>query len=241
MGLPKLDTVEYFLQLPISKVEVKYRPFNVKEQKVLLQAIEEANSKAISNALISLIKACAEVQDDNYKIEQLSNTDLEWIFIHLRKKSVGESTQIRVLCTDESCDGMTTVDVDFDEIKVVGEVKDNVVQLTDNVGVKLRIPGFYDVQEILGDMENKFDSNNMFQVLNKCIVQIFDQDNVYDTKEFTQKEIDEFIDELSVEQFNKVMNWFGDVPKLVYETEFSCEKCGTKQQQVLEGLQNFFV
>ena len=133
MGLPKLDTVEYFLQLPVSKLEVKYRPFNVKEQKVLLQAIEEANSKAISNALINLIKACAEIQDDNYKVEQLSNTDLEWIFIHLRKKSVGESTQIRVLCVQENCDGMTSVDVDFDKIKVVGEVKDFIVQLTENV------------------------------------------------------------------------------------------------------------
>ena len=106
MGLPRLNTVEYFETLPVSKIEVKYRPFNVGEQKVLLQAIEEGEQKAISNALISLLRVCSDLQDSRLKIEQLSNTDLEWLFVKIRAKSVGENTKILLGCIDQlTCDG----------------------------------------------------------------------------------------------------------------------------------------
>ena len=94
MGLPKLNTVEYFETLPVSNIEVKFRPFNVKEQKILLQTLEDGTPKAISNGMMMLIRSCSELQDDNWTVEKLSNTDLEWLFIKIRMKSVGESTKV---------------------------------------------------------------------------------------------------------------------------------------------------
>ena len=246
MGLPRLNTVEYFETLPISKIEVKYRPFNVGEQKVLLQAMEEGETKAISNAMISLIRLCSDLQDSKMKIEQLSNTDLEWLFIKIREKSVGETTKVLLGCHDQpKCDGRTGVDIDFNLLKIDGEVLDNRIQLTDNIGVVLRIPSFSDVERVLerGMPQNEegLSMTIIFKLLNKCILQIFDEDNVYDTSEFSEQEIDDFINDLSVDQFNLIMEWFSSVPKLVYDAEFQCEKCGLEQTQTLQGLQNFFV
>ena len=154
MGLPKLNTVEYFETLPVSKIEVKYRPFNVKEQKVLLLALEEGDAKSISHGLISLIRGCSELQNSNFEVEQLSNTDLEWLFIKIREKSVGESTKVLLGCIDQNiCDGQTMIEVDFTKMEVVGEVKDDKVQLTDNVGVVLRVPSFKDVQKLTAENE----------------------------------------------------------------------------------------
>tara|TARA_B100000927_G_scaffold280912_1_gene265933 strand:+ start:566 stop:1297 length:732 start_codon:yes stop_codon:yes gene_type:complete len=243
MGLPRLNTVEYFETLPISKMEVKYRPFNVGEQKVLLQALEEGEAKAISNALLSLIRVCTEFEDSRTKIEQLSNTDLEWLFIKIRQKSVGETTKILLGCIDQpNCDGKTTLDIDFNEMKIEGEVKDGKVHLTDNVGVVLKVPSFTDVNKISGNFDSDFSTTDtIFKLLGRCITQIFDADNVYDTAEFTATEIDDFIEDLSVDQFNTLMGWFESVPKLIYNAEFQCEKCGLEQAQELQGLQNFFV
>ena len=241
MGLPRLDTVEYFDTLPTSKIEVKYRPFNVKEQKVLLLALEEGDAKSISHGLISLIRGCSELQNSNFEVEQLSNTDLEWLFIKIREKSVGESTKVLLGCIDQNiCDGQTMIEVDFTKMEVVGEVKDDKVQLTDNVGVVLRVPSFKDVQKLTAENEG-WSTETIFKILSKCIVQIFDEESVYDTNEFTPKEIDEFIDELTIDQFNLVMEWFNEVPKLIYNAEFKCDKCGKEQSQELQGLQNFFV
>tara|TARA_B100001175_G_scaffold51586_1_gene40819 strand:+ start:2477 stop:3211 length:735 start_codon:yes stop_codon:yes gene_type:complete len=244
MGLPRLNTVEYFETLPVSKIEVKYRPFNVGEQKVLLQAIEEGEQKAISNALISLLRVCSDLQDSRLKIEQLSNTDLEWLFVKIRAKSVGENTKILLGCIDQpTCDGQSEIDVNFNDLEIEGEVKDGKIQLTDNIGVVIRVPSYNDVDRVLdiGIADGEMSTSIVYKLLNKCILQVFDADNVYDTKEFTEQEIDDFINELSVNQFNVIMEWFSSVPKLVYNAEFSCSKCGKEQTQQLTGLQNFFV
>lgn len=242
MGLPKLNTVEYFETLPVSNIEVKFRPFNVKEQKILLQTLEDGTPKAISNGMMMLIRSCSELQDDNWTVEKLSNTDLEWLFIKIRMKSVGESTKVLLPCVKQQngCDGKTPVEIDFDEMKITGEINEPKVQITDTIGVVLRIPSYQDIQELYESGED-INTDNIFKVLNKCIVQIFDADTVYDTREFTEKEVNEFVEGLTVDQFNKLMEWFSSVPKMVYEVDFTCDKCGEVQGQELQGLQNFFV
>ena len=142
MGLPKLNTVEYFETLPVSNIEVKFRPFNVKEQKILLQTLEDGTPKAISNGMMMLIRSCSELQDNNWTVEKLSNTDLEWLFIQIRMKSVGESTRVLLPCVNQQtgCDGQTPVEINFDKMKIVGEINEPKVQITDTVGVVLRIP-----------------------------------------------------------------------------------------------------
>tara|TARA_B100000927_G_scaffold275331_1_gene255225 strand:+ start:1338 stop:2066 length:729 start_codon:yes stop_codon:yes gene_type:complete len=242
MGLPKLNTVEYFETLPVSQLEVKFRPFNVKEQKILLQTLEDGTPKAISNGMMMLIRSCSEIQDNTWTVDKLSNTDLEWLFLKIRMKSVGETTKIVLPCVkqDEGCDGQSPIEVDFDKMEIEGELKEPKVMLTDTIGVMMRIPSYSDVQELY-EAGEEVSTDNIFKVLNKCIVQIFDADSVYDTKEFTVKEVDEFVDGLTVDQFNVMMDWFSSVPKMVYNVEFACSKCETVQEQKISGLQNFFV
>lgn len=242
MGLPKLNTVEYFETLPVSKIEAKFRPFNVKEQKILLQTLEDGTPQSISNGMMNLIRSCSELQDSDWTVDKLSNTDLEWLFIQIRMKSVGETTKVILPCVKqpEGCDGQTPVNIEFDKMRIEGELKEPKVMITDTIGVMMRIPSYSDVQELY---ESGMDigTENIFKVLNKCIEKIFDADNVYDTKEFTEKEVNDFVDGLTVDQFNTLMEWFSSVPKMVYDVEFACSKCGQTQEQELSGLQNFFV
>ena len=157
-------------------------------------------------------------------------------------KSVGETTTLLLGCVDENktgCEGRTPVDIDFEKLEIEGEIKDPKIQLTDDVGVVLRLPSYKDVQSML-ESEETISTDNLFGVINKCIDQIYDADSVYDTKEFTEKEINDFVDNLTLDQFNLIMDWFSSVPKMVYNVEFACEKCGEVQEQTLEGLTNFF-
>jgi len=242
MGLPKLNTVEYFETLPVSKIEVKFRPFNVKEQKILLQTLEDGTPQSISNGMMNLIRSCSELQDSDWTVDKLSNTDLEWLFIQIRMKSVGETTKVILPCVrqPEGCDGQTPVDIDFDKMRIEGELKEPKVMITDTIGVSMRIPSYKDVQDLY-ESGMDLSTDNIFKVLNKCIVQIFDADSVYDTNEFTEKEVNDFVDGLTVDQFNMLMEWFSSVPKMVYDVDFTCSKCGEVQTQQLSGLQNFFV
>ncbi len=192
--------------------------------------------------MMNLIRSCTEIQDNNWTVDELSNTDLEWIFVQIRMKSVGESTKVVLPCVkqDEGCDGQTPIDVEFEKMRIEGELKDSIVMITDTIGVKMRIPSYKDVRDLY-DSGLDIGTENVFKVLNKCIVQIFDADNVYDTKEFKEEEVDEFVDGLTVDQFNTLMEWFSSVPKMVYDVEFACSKCGEVNEQQISGLQNFFV
>ena len=174
--------------------------------------------------------------------DRLSNTDLEWLFIQIRMKSVGETTKVKLpsVRQPEGCDGQTPVDIDFDKMRIEGELKEPKVMITDTIGVSMRIPSYKDVQDLY-ESGMDLSTDNIFKVLNKCIVQIFDADSVYDTNEFTEKEVNDFVDGLTVDQFNMLMEWFSSVPKMVYDVDFTCSKCGEVQTQQLSGLQNFFV
>jgi hypothetical protein len=208
----------------------------------LLQTLEDGTPKAISNGMMMLIRSCSELQDDNWTVEKLSNTDLEWLFIQIRMKSVGESTKVLLPCVNQQngCEEKTPVEIEFDRMKIIGEMNEPKVQITDTVGVVLRIPSYLDIQDLYESGED-IDTDNIFKVLNKCIVQIFDADEVQNRSDFTEKELDDFMNELSTEQFNNVMEWFNELPKLVKNVEFECSKCSTHNEVKLEGIQNFFV
>ena len=240
MGLPKLNTIEYFVDLPVSKIEVKYRPFTVGEQKVLLQALEDENVKTISNTVINLVDACSDLQESKLNVRDLSNTDLEYLFLKVRMKSVGEVTKIVLGCEKQpECDGLTEIEVDLNTVETVGEMKDDKVMITDDVGITLQVPSYAEIQTLIGkNMEMK--TQDIFDILSHCIKTIFDQNDVHQRSDFTEKELMDFIDELSIEQFNIVMKWFDDLPKLVKDVEYNCSKCGHPNTVRLEGIQNFF-
>ena len=240
MALPKVNTVEYFCKLPVSGEEVKYRPFSVGEQKVLLQALEDGETKTISNTVVNLVDSCCSLTESNNSIRELSNTDLEYLFLQIRIKSVGETTTVVLGCIKDGCDGQTQVDVDLTEIEIQGQVGDNKVMITDNVGVTLSVPNFNEVQGTIGDI-SQIGTKELFDVVGQSIQSIFDEQEVHSKGDFTTEELSNFINELSTEQFSKIMEWFSDLPKMVKNVSYKCSKCGTENTTRLEGIQNFFV
>ena len=241
MALPKLNTIEYFCKLPISGREAKYRPFTVGEQKVLLQALEDGEVKTISNTVVNLVDSCCTLTESKDTVRDLSNTDLEYLFLQVRIKSVGEVTNVVLGCENQpTCDGQTTVEIDLSTIGVEGEVKDNKIMLTDSVGVTLKVPNFNEIQSTIGDI-SEIGSRDIFSVLAQSIESIFDAEEVHSKGDFTTKELNDFVNELSTEQFNNIMEWFSSLPKLIKDVEYNCSKCGTQCKVRLEGIQNFFV
>ena len=217
MALPKVNTIEYFAKLPVSGKEVKYRPFSVGEQKVLLQALEDENNRTITHTIINLVESCSEIE--NGKITSLSNADLEYLFLQIRIKSVGEKTRVVLGCKNQpQCDGTT------------------------DVGVTLRVPNYNEIQQSLGgDEVANIGISDIFKILTYSIDSIFDADEVHSRGDFTESELSEFMDGLSTEQFNKIMEWFSELPKMVKDVEYNCSKCSTECKVRLEGIQNFFV
>ena len=241
MALPKVNTIEYFAKLPVSGKEAKYRPFTVGEQKVLLQALEDGEIKTISNTVVNLVDSCSGLTESKDTVRELSNTDLEYLFLQIRIKSVGEVTNVVLGCENQpTCDGQTTVEIDLSTIGVEGEVKDNKIMLTDDVGVTLKVPNFNEMQNVVGDV-SEINSQDIFGVLAQSIESIFDAEEVHSKGDFTTKELNDFVNELSTEQFNNIMEWFSSLPKLVKDVEYNCNKCGTPCKVKLEGIQNFFV
>ena len=134
---------------------------------------------------------------------------------------------------------MEIVSVDLNTVETVGEMKDDKVMITDDVGITLQVPSYAEIQTLIGkNMEMK--TQDIFDILSHCIKTIFDQNDVHQRSDFTEKELMDFIDELSIEQFNIVMKWFDDLPKLVKDVEYNCSKCGHPNTVRLEGIQNFF-
>ena len=241
MTLPKLNTVEYFCTLPISGKEAKYRPFTVGEQKGLLQALEDGENKTIANTVINLVENCSSLVDSKDSVRHLSNTDLEYLFLQVRIKSVGEETTIQLGCKNQpNCDGVTPVKVDLSEIEIQGEVKDNRIMLTDTIGVTLRVPNFNEVQSVVTNPD-AISTTDIFNILAQSIETIFTEDEVHNRVDFSEKELDDFMNELSTDQFNNVMEWFNHLPKMVKDVSYECQKCSEPNEIRLEGIQNFFV
>ena len=240
MALPKLNTIEYFCKLPISGREAKYRPFTVGEQKVLLQALEDGEVKTISNTVVNLVDSCCTLTESKDTVRDLSNTDLEYLFLQVRIKSVGEITNVVLGCENQpTCDGQSTVEVDLSSINVEGEVKDNKIMLTDSVGVTLKVPNFNEIQATIGDI-SEIGSNDIFSVLAQSIESIFDAEEVHSKGDFTTKELNDFVESLNSNQFKMVENFFTTMPKLSHTVKVINPNTKVESEIKIEGLQSFF-
>ena len=234
MALPIQAAPSYTLTLPISKKVVKYRPFLVKEQRSLLVARESENTKDIMQAVIDMISAVTSKTVDANK---LAVGDLEYLFMQIRAKSVGETAGISVACTDNECDGWGRVEVDLNDVTVeVDEDVDNMIQLNDDLVVEMQYPTVTSVTKVEGMNE----ADAIKPVLRGCMVRLFDDENVYEFAEYRDSEIDDFIDSLTIDQFEKMTEFFQNVPTLKHEVEYTCSKCKKENTRVLEGLNSFF-
>ena len=234
MGLPIQNTPTYTCILPQSGQEVKYRPFLVKEQKILVLARESESTSQVMDSIIELI---GSVTFDKVDATKLATIDLEFLFLQVRAKSVGETADVTVSCQEEGCAGSGQTTVDLNEVEVKGSVPDDLkIMLTDEMGVIVKIPNVSDLQSV----DEVDDVDQGLFVLKKSMETIFDAENTYEIADVSKEDLDEFIESLTLQQVEKLSSVFNDLPRLEKEVEYQCNLCGTKQSRTLVGLQSFF-
>ena len=234
MALPQLTTPEFQTQLPSTQETIHFRPFLVKEEKLLLMAQQGKDQKEILNTVFQILESCLKTP---LEVKKLAPFDIEWLFLQLRAKSVGEVIDLKLKHMKEDCGGLTDVEINISDIKVTyPEKKDDVVMMDQNIGIKMRYPSVEMVDP------NKFgtdpDIKDIFGLLDKCIVSVFDADQVYN--EFTSEELQTFLEGLDQKQFQRIVDFFNNTPKIKHEVEYKCSKCGEIVKYPLEGLLDFF-
>lgn len=236
MALPKIETPTFDAKLPSSRKLIKFRPFLVKEEKVLLIANESKDAKAIYNAMKEVVETCTF---GKIKVDEITPYDLEYLFLKLRSKSVGETSTIKIKCPE--CGEYNSVDVNLEKVEVVypTEKVDSKVQLTDKIGVTLKHLTVGDVASISQE-EGQSESVAITKAICKAIDTIFDETAVHSAKDASEAELIEFVESLNRNQIEKINAFLQATPKIEYVAKFKCTKCGKDVQVKLEGTQNFF-
>lgn len=240
MALPKIDTPIYDLELPLSKKKIRFRPFLVKEQKNLLMAMESDDRESIEKNIKQILQNCTITK--KVTIDTLPMLDIEYYFLQLRARSVGEIVENKYRCDNlvngETCGNIMETSVNLLDIKVEGLKNDNdVIQLTDTISVKMKYPEFSVIQKISN-------SNNLtdvaFTMIAESIDYIYDGEQFYYAKETTTEELIDFLESLSQQQFAKIEEFFSNMPKLEKKIQMKCSKCGFEHNLDVEGLESFF-
>ena len=240
MPLPKIATPSYELELPSTGQTITYRPFLVKEEKLLVIALESEDTKQITNAIKAVIRAC--VLTKGVKVETLPTFDIEYLFLNIRGKSVGEDLDVKLICPD---DNETEVDVSIslDEIKVQKpEGHSNQIKLDNNLLMELKYPSLNEF------IKNNFDPNDTtktpmdqsFDLIGSCINKIYNEDEVWVAADCSKKEINDFLDSMNSNQFKEVEKFFETMPKLSHTVKVKNPKTKVESDVVLEGLASFF-
>ena len=236
MALPKLTTPTYELEIPSTDEKIKFRPFLVKEEKILMMAMESKSSADITQAVKDIVNECTF---NKVKIDNMPMFDVEYIFLQIRSKSVGEISKLKLLCPD---DGKTYADVELDlnEVKVqVGDDHTNKIDLGNDMGMIMKYPTIDSFSE---SGIKDINAGNMLEVISTCILQIYEEEGkkVYDTKDQTKKEVTDWIEQLNTKQFKDVQNFFETMPKLKHEITIKNPKTKKESKITLAGLNDFF-
>ena len=238
MPLPKIATPTYELVLPSTEKTVQYRPFLVKEEKVLVIALESEDTKQITNAIKAVLKSC--VQTKGIKVEQLPTFDIEYLFLNIRGKSVGEEIDVNIICPD---DGETEVPVKIalDDIQVgKNEEHTNQIKLDDNLMMELKYPSLDQFIKSNFDFNDTSQMDQSFTLIASCIDKIYSEDEVWATADCTKKEVNEFLESMNSSQFKEIEKFFTTMPKLSHTIKVTNPKTGVESDVVLEGLASFF-
>ena len=239
MPLPKISSPTYELELPSTGKKIRYRPFLVREEKILIMALESEDMKQITSAIVQILNDC--ILTRGVKIKELSTFDIEYLFLNIRAKSVGESVEVNVTCPD---DGETSVqmEIDIDTIKVQKDKKHkNIIKLDDTLSMKLKYPSLDQF------VENNFEYNDETNDVNKsmtmiasCIEMVYDSEESWNASDCTKKELEEFIEQLNSKQFKEIEEFFTTMPKLSHTIVVKNPNTGVESEVVLEGLASFF-
>lgn len=238
MPLPKIATPTYELTLPSTKKKIKYRPFLVKEEKLLVLALESDDTKQITNAIKAVLKSCIETR--GVKVETLPTFDIEYLFLNIRGKSVGEEVEVNIIAPD---DGVTEIPItiQLDDIQVKeGEGHEKRIKLDDSLMMEMKYPSLDEFIKNNFDIKGDVDIDKSFELIGSCIDKIFSEEEVWSTADCTKKEVSEFLEQMNSVQFKQIEKFFETMPKLSYQVEVINPKTKVKSTVVLEGLSSFF-
>ena len=238
MPLPKIATPTYELELPSTEQTVRYRPFLVKEEKLLVLALETEDTKQITTAIKSVLKSC--VLTKGVKVETLPTFDIEYLFLNIRGKSVGEELEVKVICPDDEKTEVP-ITIDLDEVKVQkSEGHNKQLKLDDNLMMEMKYPS---LEQFIKNNFDFNDANQMeqsFDLIGSCIDKIYSEDEVWATADCTKKEVKEFLESMNSSQFKDIEKFFETMPKLSHTIKVKNPKTKVESEVVLEGLASFF-
>ena len=247
MGLPTIAVPEYTLTIPSTKKEVKYRPFLVKEEKILLLAMESEKTEEIITATKTIIENCVY---GDFDVDEMPTFDIEYIFLQLRGKAKGEVLDLKYKCP--KCEGEIPININIDDIEVIQQDKEHTkdIKITEELGVMMKYPNL-SLQTKITQEENKPEVERLFKTMTACIDYIYDKETTYPSKDHTEKEMTDFLESLTDSQFQKIAKFFETSPILKHNVELHCKhkvkgkgkekkECGYKEQITLEGLNSFF-
>ena len=242
MPLPKINTPTYDLTLPSTGKKIKYRPFLVREEKILIMALESEDMAQITNAVIEILDEC--ILTKGVSVTKLATFDIEYLFLNVRSKSVGETVEVNVTCPDDEKTSVQ-IEINIDSIKVQ-KVRGhkNIIKLDDQYSMKLKYPSMTEF------VESNFESGNdggegsdidkSLSMITSCIEMIYDNEESWDASDSSQQELEEFIEQLNSKQFKSIEKFFETMPKLSHKVKVTNPKTGVESQVVLEGLASFF-
>ena len=238
MPLPRIATPTYELELPSTEQTIKFRPFLVKEEKLLVIALESEDTKQITNAIKTVIKNCIETK--GIKVETLPTFDIEYLFLNIRAKSVGEEIEVNIICPDDE-ETNVSVKINVDDIKVqTNEDHTNRIKLDDTLMMEMKYPSLEQFIKNNFDISNNSAIDQSFELVASCVDKIYNEDEVWAAADVTKKELMDFLDQMNTSQFKQIEKFFETMPKLSHTIKVKNPNTEVESEVVLEGLSSFF-
>ena len=236
--LPKIDVPSYDIVLPVSKTKVTFRPFLVKEQKILLMAMESEESDFIESNIKQILRNCSLTE---LNIDDLPLVDIEYYFLNLRAKSVGEEIETKYKCenvvNEKPCGNIMDVKYNVLEVDVRIPEGDGLIKLAEDIGIKMKYPSF----AVLNKLKSQESASVAFELIAECIEYVYDKDNLYYTNEIPKEELEAFLDQITTEQFKDVQKFIEELPRIEKTIDIKCSKCGFEHKIVSKELTDFFI
>jgi len=238
MPLPKVNTPTYELVLPSSGKKLKYRPFLVREEKILIMALETEDAKQITSSVIEILNSC--ILTKGIDITKLATFDIEYLFLNVRSKSVGETVEVNITCPDDN-ETTVSMSIDIDSIKIKKDKNHkNSIKLDDALSLKLKYPSMEQFIENNFELNEGSEVTNTLDMITSCIDMIYNEEESWNASESTKKELEDFVDQLNTKQFKMIEEFFTTMPKLTHTIKVKNPKTKVESTIVLEGLAAFF-